>query len=465
MKKISILFTLFCFMLSWGQIALPVFQGSNKSSLVAAYDFSFSPISGQARNNSGTMSSAISGALYETTYNALSMDGSNDYFKTNSSVSSHRPVVGNSKLQSFTNIVWVYPKESNGVILAELGQTTINSGYHYSQIELVGGVIKFAVWTPSGYSTSATITSASVVLNRWYMLSLTYDGSVLSAYIDGTLIGQKSGVVWDPPASGYYCLGCADSTNLGNGSYLNAYFKYFNIYNTALHQEDILALYSEKLVSLLSPSLVLDASNPASYNASTSQWHDLSGNDNHVSKTNLTWSSSSGGSYLFNNDPTDFYVPEIANSTVITVEMWVKVYSFNNSMFFGFHTYDVWTNGGNLGYNSGASDVYGISASTVNNLGILNNWKHIVFVMSSSNYTTNKIYVNGVAQTLTQILGSQNTNVVNFNNGNGRISGWRNSTSFSGMNYDISKFNIYPFEVTSASITEIYNQEKSKFGL
>lgn len=463
MKKLLIIITIFFCLPLWGQMGLPVFQGSTKSSLVAAYDFSIWPI----RNNSGTMSSGISGAVYETTFNALSMDGSNDYFKTNSSISNHRPVVGNAKLQSFTNIVWVYPKESNGVILAELGQSTINSGYHYSQIELVGGVIKFAVWTPSGYSTSATITSAIVDLNRWYMLSLTYDGSILSAYIDGTLIGQKSGVVWDPPTLGYYCLGCKDGTNLGNGTYLNAYFKYFNIYNTALNQEDIRALYREKLSSLLSPSLALDASNPSSYNASTTQWLDLSGNSNHVSKTNLTWSSSNGGSYLFNNDSTDFYVPEIAESTVITVEMWVKVYEFNDSMLFGFDIYDIWTRDGNLGFNSGASDLYGISTSTVNSLGIINNWKHIVFIMRSSDYTSNKIYVNGVVQTLASQLtsGSQDTSAVNFNDGYGRISGWKRSTGFSSMKYEISKFFIYPLELTPASITEKYNLEKSKFGL
>jgi len=239
---------LFSSFLLRGQIALPVFQGSAKSSLVAAYDFSSPPVSGQATNEMGTMSSSIFEAVFHAASNSLSMDGTNDYFRTNSSISSHRPVVGSSKLQSFTNIVWVYPRESNGVVISELGQSAINTGYHYAQIELVGGVIKFAVWIGSGHSSA--ISSSQIVLNRWYMLALTYDGSVLSAYIDGTLIGQKSNVVWDPPTSGYYCLGCKDVTDLGDGSYLSAYFKYFYIYNTALHQSDIQALYREKLVTL-----------------------------------------------------------------------------------------------------------------------------------------------------------------------------------------------------------------------
>lgn len=465
MKIIFFILTLFSSFLLRGQIALPVFQGSTKSSLVAAYDFSTPPVSGQATNRIGTMSSSISGAVFDTTYESLFMDGSNDFFRTNSSISSHRPVVGNSKLQSFTNIVWVYPRETNGVILAELGQDGINYDYHYSQIELVGGVFKFAVWTPSGYTTSATISSSSVVLNRWYMLALTYDGSVLSAYIDGTLIGQKSSVVWAPPASGYYCLGCIDTTHLGNGSYLNAYFKYFNVYNTALHQSDIEVLYREKLLSLKSASLELDATDTRSYNESPTQWYDLSGNNYHVAKTNLTRSSSGIGSYEYNYDSTDFYVPEISSSTMITVEMWVKISAFNGGMFFGFLTHDVWTSNGRIGYNTAAGDLYGISSSTVNSLGVLNNWKHFVFVMSNTDYTQNKIYINGVSQTLSQQSGQQNTNNVSFNNGYGRISGWRNDTGYNGMNFSLRKFTIHPYEVSSASVSQIYNQEKSKYGL
>ena len=215
----------------------------------------------------------------------------------------------------------------------------------------------------------------------------------------------------------------------------------------------------------MTPSLVLDATDANSYNTSTTQWYDLSGNNYHVNKSNLTWSSSGSGSYYYNNVSTDFYVPELATSTMKTIEMWVKVSAFNSGMFFGFCSYDVWTGDGHIGYNSGNSDVYGISSTPVNSIGILNNLKHFVFVMSSTNYTLNKIYINGVSQVLSQQLSIQNTNSVSLNNGCGRISGLRNSTGFSSMNFDLSTFIIYPFEVSSASITQKFNQEKSKYGL
>jgi hypothetical protein len=62
--------------------------------------------------------------------------------------------------------------------------------------------------------------------------------------------------------------------------------------------------------------------------------------------------------------------------------MWVKTNSLTNpvGMYFGFGLYDVWTNLGNIGYNTSAGDQFGFNSTQANNLGITGSWKHFVFV-------------------------------------------------------------------------------------
>ena len=72
-------------------------------------------------------------------------------------------------------------------------------------------------------------------------------------------------------------------------------------------------------------------------------------------------------------------------------------------MFFGWQGYDVYTTGGTISYNTGASDVYGIGSTATTALNIVGTWTHFTFVMTnntslaSNPYTNNKIYVNGIS--------------------------------------------------------------------
>ncbi len=155
---------------------------------------------------------------------------------------------------------------------------------------------------------------------------------------------------------------------------------------------------------------------------------------------------------------------DVNGTTTITIEMWVKWNASMNGMFLGFNTYDVWTYNGGLGYNSGNSDLYGISATQATNLGLLGNWRHYIFVMNSGSYLNNKIYINGVSQTMTQIAASQLVSSVNFNSGLGTIGQWRASTSFPNQMY-VSKFKLYNRELTPAEITAKFNKDKARHGL
>jgi hypothetical protein len=215
--------------------------------------------------------------------------------------------------------------------------------------------------------------------------------------------------------------------------------------------------------------LCLDAADSNSYPGPPSpiaSWYDLSGNSNNGTLTNgPTYDSSNGGSIVFDgsNDYTDFFAPNLG--TTATVEMWVRLGSgYSGGMFMGWLYYDVYCPSGFIGYNTGNSDCYGISNTVVNNLGLVNNWAHYVFEMRSDvAYTNNKIYINGVNQSLSQLLSSEAPGLRNFNNGFGRISGWRDGGYVISMN--CSSFKVYNRALTAAEVQQNFNALRGRFGI
>ena len=211
--------------------------------------------------------------------------------------------------------------------------------------------------------------------------------------------------------------------------------------------------------------LHLDAANPSSYSGSGTAWNDLSGNGSNVTLSNTSYSSANGGSIVFNGTTSyaDF-TANIGSTNVVTVEMWVKTNSLTSptGMYFGFGLYDVWTSGGNIGYNTSAGDLYGVPSAQVDNLGIVGGWRHLVFVMYTGSKTNNKIYVNGEAQTMSQVYSTFGSVNSNFNSGNGRISSWRNDLNWR-MNMNVANFKVYNRELTPQEITNNFNANKSRF--
>ena len=211
--------------------------------------------------------------------------------------------------------------------------------------------------------------------------------------------------------------------------------------------------------------LHLDAGNSLSYSGSGTTWNDISGNGSNVTLTSTSYNPANGGSIVFNGTSgyADFNA-KILNTNVVTVEMWVKTNSLTSpiGMYFSFGFYDVWTNGGNIGYNTSSGDQFGIESSRVDYLGIEGNWRHLVFVMNAGSKTNNKIYVNGESQSMLQIGGTFNTTNANFNSGTGRISSWRNDLDWR-MNMQVANFKVYKRELTQQEITNNFNTSRTKF--
>ena len=163
------------------------------------------------------------------------------------------------------------------------------------------------------------------------------------------------------------------------------------------------------------------------------------------------------------NDNIPFNIPNVG--TTVSIEMWAKINSFSNGMPFGFSRYDVWANSGRLGFNTAASDIYGLTSTQVTNLGLVNQWKHYIFEMRTDvSYSNNKIYINGQNQSLSQVAGTENASLRNFNSGNGRISSWLFSDVFF-IAMDLAQFRTYNRALTVQEVLQNFNATKKRYGL
>jgi hypothetical protein len=211
----------------------------------------------------------------------LNFDGVDDYLITNTSLISKLVPINTSTITSF--FCWIYPQD-NGVILTELGQSAIESGWHDSQIEIVSGALKITVWD---YSDGVITSSISTPLNNWYYIGLTYDGTTLKAYVNGGLAGSIVRPRSTPYNDGtiaqknlYYAIASGDSTtNLGDGTYAKMKLGDFHVYNTALSQQQVLNNYNatkNNYIHTGSMSIWIDANDPQSFSGGLIS--DLSGN-------------------------------------------------------------------------------------------------------------------------------------------------------------------------------------------
>ncbi len=132
-----------------------------------------------------------------------------------------------------------------------------------------------------------------------------------------------------------------------------------------------------------------------------------------------------------------------------TVSFWMYWDGTNNIMPIGWQYHDLWFYGGNFGFNSASGDLYGISSA-----GLANSWHHVTAVFTNGNLQANKLYIDGVLQSLTQRRRTPN-NARAYVNTNMRISGWlaNNGYRFSGY---LDEVKIYNGELTQAEVTADY---------
>ncbi len=184
-------------------------------------------------NSNGTiMNSPLSGSTGCGTF--VDFNGSSQYIYTNTNLSSLFSGVSPNKSEVTSIFMWIYP-QGDGVILSEVGIANSLSGWHTSIIEMVSGTLNFGLWSDTG--TTVVTSSISTPLNNWYYVGMTYNGSTLTAYVNGVSAGNVTFNRLAPYNSGsglFYLLAHQDGTNMGDGGFGDYRLGSLEIYTTSL---------------------------------------------------------------------------------------------------------------------------------------------------------------------------------------------------------------------------------------
>jgi hypothetical protein len=246
-------FTILFFVLSTAlsaQVYLPAgIAAIPKTSLVVDYNFSkTTSYSGTGTTLTNLASSTTGNATifnapaFNNTVGFIALNGTNQYVLTTNLASYFQRINTNTFQDTNTISMWFYPTGNNGVLVAELGQNTINVGYQTSNIEMVGGFLKYSVW-----DRASILTSSAVSLNQWHHAALVYDGVKVLAYLNGV---QQGTATYSRIASIntygalHYGIGAFSSTNMGSNAFGAFWLNSFQLYNAALSAAEITSLFT-----------------------------------------------------------------------------------------------------------------------------------------------------------------------------------------------------------------------------
>ena len=180
-------------------------------------------------SNNGT----ISGATYSSNESGyLDFDGVNDYvnFASNTLTSAATEI---------SCFLWVYPV-SDGNILSILGQSSINTSYHHSAIEIgSSGQLRMSLW----HSSLTNRVTSTLSFNTWNNIGFTYSGTTLTGYVNGSSVGTTT-LTWSKPTNLYFGIMATDSTDMGTSAYGDGNVSAFYTYNKALTSSEVTQNYN-----------------------------------------------------------------------------------------------------------------------------------------------------------------------------------------------------------------------------
>jgi hypothetical protein len=194
-----------------------------------------------------TRSAANGTIVGSTTYgtsglvNYIEFNGTNaalEYIRTPDLNSFLYPSSTSTQISVF---MWVY-LTGNGSLVSEQGTLpNPDSSWFDTQIELVGGTLKFAVLP---YSAGSITSSIATPLSTWHYVGFTYNGTTLTAYVNGSTAGSLSVSRQSPGNSEfllYYCVGHGSLTNLNGGGAVQGQYRLgdFHVYNRGLSAQEV----------------------------------------------------------------------------------------------------------------------------------------------------------------------------------------------------------------------------------
>ena len=230
------------------------------------------------------------------------------------------------------------------------------------------------------------------------------------------------------------------------------------------------------VIRYLIPVAQFDASN---YTAGTTTWaNSITGGTAGTTATGGMTKTASGptgvvfaGKESSNSDEVSSSIGSTTSIDTVTVEMWLKLKdsgsaqnAFGSMLFsWGAGGYNIYHYGNQLGYNTFASQLYGVDSTSYNAI-----WTHFAFVMTDTgDWSSQKIYINGALQSSTcRITPSACTNSqprAFQSSGNFLLMNNANAANTWNAKVDLGQVKVYNRELSSTQISANYSSSSSSY--
>lgn len=382
----------------------------------------------------------------------------------------------------FTIAFWVNPSAAHGIDAESTAGTAGTGGQRYALYPAQGtdawggghagagvsvGTNGVSVYEhAAGYMPAPLVWTGAV--SGWTHVAVVYQARQPRLYINGSLV--RTGLA-SPFANVHPGLRTSGGTpdndgGLGGGhwGWFNGGVDEFRIYNGALDAAQVASIAGAPPRSCAScATLAHYRLEEAGWTGVAGEVQDSSGNARHGQALGAPLPVPATASPARAGNPGtcgygDFNggaltLPVAANTAAgakTTVSFWMYWNGANSVMPIGWFRHDLWLTGGHFGFNTANSDVFGISSA-----GLANRWTHVSAVFTNGSLSTNKLYIDGVPQALTQ---RQNTPALAnaVVNANLRVSGWQSDAGYR-FRTRIDEVNVFDGEMTQSQVTALYN--------
>ena len=377
---------------------------------------------------------------------------------------------------SMTIEVWVRTASDNGVVITEQGSgPPFNLGYHTSIMEIDGGNLKVGLWTSTGI---VDTTVGAVTRNQWQQYVMTYNDATntLTGYIDVATTASVSLENIPATPARIFALCQADTTNMGDGSFLAADVGLFRVWNSSFTPAQVQELYDEN-VNRFSNSVVTtnlvgywDPGLVASYPGTGTTINNLAATSLPGTMSNITYTDPY---FTYNGSSSQISIPDNAvlepGSGDWTMEAWIYPTQFTVSAKTVLGKFDSGGGSFDISYAIRQGDGYiradfsdGSTGFVVsNNYSIsLNTWTQMLYVWDQADNTL-YTYSNGV-QVDTKPITISSIRSTTTNLYIGSYNGGEYPQYFTGR---VGIIRLYNAALSSADVLQNFNANKAVYGL
>jgi prepilin-type N-terminal cleavage/methylation domain-containing protein len=410
-------------------------------------------LDGTAKNGTNTVGS---GKVCSAGY----FDGINDYLDMGDILNN---VFGSSS-NSFSVAAWIRPASLSSSqtnhntrnCFAAKASDSINDNFEIGVN--TNGTIHVYIDTAGQDKVADFGVAGSVAVNVWSFVVVTYDNGSVAVTINDNRYENTS--TWS--GGGNIDNAAGSLFTIGSSQHIDNYFTgkidEVMVYSKALTAEEITSLYT--LTHTCSGTCYTEPL--AVYYMDESTWNVGTADEVKDSSGNSYHGTPYGGAAINTTDSHIGYSGELSSGTgtieitglpvstssgdQTTVTFWMKWLGGNSQMPIGWTTYDLWFASDNFGFNTGQSDIYGVTGASAK---LANNWHYIAAIFTNSGTTQNSLFIDGVEQSLSTVLGSSHGN--RTVGSNFRISGWTNTSTYK-LNGLMDELRIYKRGLSASEI-------------